>query len=114
MPDEIRNLALGYWGRTPGPVDPNILDRIGEGRQPIGVRPGDMIPPGLANAREQLGSGLSDEDLLLGIFYMPSIVEDLKKTGRIPTANPLAGGSIVDVVRHVAASGARCFSLVQP
>ena len=33
VPDEVRNLALGYWGRTPGPIDPDVLDRIAGGKR---------------------------------------------------------------------------------
>jgi len=65
VPDEIRNLALGMWGRTPGPVDPDVLDKVAKGQQPITVRAGSLVPPTIERARRELGRSISDEDLLL-------------------------------------------------
>ncbi len=115
VPDEIRNLALGYWGRTPGPVDPNVLDKVGQGKEPITVRAGSLVPPTVDRARAELGSALSDEDLLLSLFFMPQLIHDLHAAGPINLEDPLRSSSLVEVVRQAAAGGKiRSFSLMRP
>jgi oxaloacetate decarboxylase alpha subunit len=115
VPDEIRNLALGYWGRTPGPVDPNVLDKVAQGREPITVRAGSLVPPTVERARKELGANVSDEDLLLSLFFMPQLLDDLRSAGPIRLEDPLRFSPLVEAVRQAAAGGKiRSFSLVQP
>jgi len=112
--DEVRNLALGYWGRTPGPVDPNVLDRVSRGRQPISERPGSLVPPALERVRADLGSSVSDEDVLLSIFFMPAVVDALRSAGPMPLDDPLRFSPIVEILRKASSSGKiRSFSLTQ-
>jgi oxaloacetate decarboxylase alpha subunit len=114
VPDEIRNLALGFWGRTPGPIDPDVLDRVSRGAEPISVRRGEVVPPALDRVRAELGPFKSDEDLLLAIFFMPKLLEDLAAAGSIRFDDPLAGNPVVDIVRRAAAGhGIRSFSLTR-
>lgn len=113
VPDEVRRLGLGYWGRTPGPIDPDVLDRVTNGEEPITVRPGDVIPPVLDKVRAEHGPFSSDEDLLLSVLFMPELVRQMREAGPMPTEDPLAHGSVVDIVRQAAADGkVRRLSLV--
>jgi oxaloacetate decarboxylase alpha subunit len=115
VPDEVRNLVLGSWGRTPGPVDPDVLDKVGRGEQPITVRPGEMVPPALERIRSDQGPFDSDEDLLLSIFFMPELIDQLRQAGPISLADPLAGNAIVELVRQAATSGTvKSLRLVHP
>jgi oxaloacetate decarboxylase (Na+ extruding) subunit alpha len=113
VPDEVRNLALGYWGRTPGPVDPDVLDRVARGAEPIRGRPGEHVPPAVERVRSELGPGASDEDVLLAILFMPAVLEGLKAAGPMPLENPLGVSPLVDVVKRAAESKVRSFSLVE-
>jgi oxaloacetate decarboxylase alpha subunit len=114
VPDEIRNLVLGYWGRTPGPIDPDVQDKVGRGAEPITVRPGEVVEPALARLRSE-HPGLSDEDLLLSIFFMPALLDELRAAGPMPLTDPLAASPIVEIVRQAAAArGVRSFSLSRP
>jgi len=113
VPDEIRNLVLGYWGRTPAPVDPDVLDRVGRGAEPITVRPGSVVPPALERLRAER-PGLSDEDLLLSIFFMPAMLDDLAAAGPMPLVDAARGTTVVDLVRQAAAGGLRAFELHRP
>jgi pyruvate/oxaloacetate carboxyltransferase len=111
VPDEIRNLVLGHWGRTPGPIDPNVQDKVGRGQPPITVRPGEVVEPAVNRIRADQ-PGLSDEDLLLSIFFMPALLDDLRAAGPMPLTDPLGTSTIVDIVRQAAAApGVRSFSL---
>jgi len=105
VPDEIRNLVLGYWGRTPGPVNPDVLDKIGKGAQPITVRPGEVVPPALERLRAEHGASMSDEDLLLSIFFMPAILDEMRAAGGMRLDDPLRLSPLVEVVKQAAAGG---------
>jgi hypothetical protein len=95
-------------------VDPDVLDKIAKGQEPVAVRPGSLIPPTVDRVRAELGSNLSDEDLLLSLFFMPQVMSDLKAAGPINLDDPLRGSALVELIRGVAAGGkVKSFSLVQ-
>ncbi len=54
IPREVKDLILGKYGRTPGPIDPEVR-KLAIGAAPqIGHRPADDIAPQLKKLREQL------------------------------------------------------------
>ena len=54
IPREVKDLARGKYGRTPGPVDPEVL-KLAIGNQPIIThRPADDIPPQLESLKAKL------------------------------------------------------------
>ncbi|MBI4505924.1 MAG: pyruvate carboxylase subunit B [Chloroflexi bacterium] len=71
VPLEVRSYALGYYGRPPGPFDPNVFDRVTGGAEPFAGRPGERVPPVLDKLRAECGPFESDDDLLLAAFYAP-------------------------------------------
>lgn len=103
--DEVKKLALGYYGQTPAPVDPNLVDRAGGGKSPVTERPGAMIPPALEAFRAKNGPFASDEEMLLNYFFMPDHLRQLRAAGPIRTDDSTGNGSLVDVVREVARRG---------
>lgn len=100
--DEVRRLALGYYGDTPAPLDPNLLDRATGGQEPIRVRPGALLPPDLDRFRRERGPFASDEDLLLAYFFMPDQLRRLQTAGPIRTADEVPLSPLVELVRDVA------------
>ena len=54
----ISDIALGKFGRTPGPVDPDFLKLVLEktGQKPIEGRPADALAPRLGKLREELAA----------------------------------------------------------
>jgi oxaloacetate decarboxylase alpha subunit len=106
VPDEVRRFVLGYWGRTPGQVDPDVLDKVGGGEEPATERPGSLVEPLVEKVRREQGPFQSDEELLLAIFFMPETLEQMRRTATEQRSLPSLGaaGSIVDLVREVARS----------
>ena len=52
IPREVKDLILGKYGRTPGPIDPEVK-RLAIGDAPqIDHRPADDIPPQMKKLRE--------------------------------------------------------------
>ena len=54
----ISDIALGKFGRTPGPVDPDFLKLVIEktGQKPIEGRPADALAPRMGKLREELAA----------------------------------------------------------
>ena len=83
---QAMDIALGYYGRTPAPVDPEIrkLAQEKSGKEPIECRPADLKKPAMEDLRRQLREkGLKDDDEHCVIFAMfPQQLEDLYKKPR--------------------------------
>ena len=70
---QAMDIALGYYGRTPAPVDPEIqkLAREKSGKEPITCRPADLKKPGMEDLRKELRSkGIKDDDEHCVIYAM--------------------------------------------
>ena len=50
-----QDIALGKYGKTPGPIDPGVLAQVEKlsGKKPVTVRPADLLEPGLEKYRKQ-------------------------------------------------------------
>ncbi len=65
VPDEMKQYLRGKYGAAPGPVSREVLLRVLEGEEPIGVRPADLVDETLEDYREEIGElARSEEDLL--------------------------------------------------
>lgn len=73
IPTEVRNLVAGKYGRTPGPIDPEVQRLCIGDEKPITCRPADLIPPQLEKYRARLAEEgyphASMEDLLSYISF---------------------------------------------
>ena len=80
---QAADIALGYYGRTPAPVDPEVQKLCAEkmGKEPITCRPADLIKPGMEDLRRKLAEkGLPTDDEHCVIYAMfPQQVEDFYK-----------------------------------
>ncbi|MBI4495338.1 MAG: sodium-extruding oxaloacetate decarboxylase subunit alpha [Deltaproteobacteria bacterium] len=69
---EVKEYCLGYYGRTPGPIDPEIRKKIIGRQEPIEVRPADLIKPQLEELRQEgqrMGILKKEEDLITFALY---------------------------------------------
>lgn len=65
VPDEMKQYLRGKYGAAPGPISREVLLRVLEGEEPIGVRPADLIDETLDDYREEIADlARSEEDLL--------------------------------------------------
>ena len=83
-----QEIALGNYGRTPGPIDPGLLAQIEKtsGKKRITERPADLLEPAFEKYRSQcVEKGLPDDDETVVLFAMfPQQVEDLLKPTQLP------------------------------
>lgn len=78
-----QDIALGKYGKTPGPIAPNVLEQVEKqtGKKPVTTRPADLLEPGMEKYRKQCADkGLPTDDETVVLFAMfPQQVEALFK-----------------------------------
>ena len=91
-----QDIALGKYGRTPGPIDASVLAQVEKaaGKKPMTERPADLLPPAMETYRKQCAEkGLPTDDETVVLFAMfPQQVQDLHKakTATAPVAAAVA------------------------
>lgn len=74
-----QDIALGKYGKTPGPIDPDVLEAVKKqsNEEVITGRPADKLEPGMAKLRETLKEkGLPETDEIAVLYAMfPQQVE---------------------------------------
>lgn len=101
VPDEVRKYSLGHYGEIPGKIEPNVLDRVTRGADPVSARPGDLLPPAIPRLRRERGPFLSDDDLLLAAFYPESETRALRDAGPVKTSYPLQSTPLKTLLREI-------------
>jgi oxaloacetate decarboxylase alpha subunit len=100
IPKEVRQYFLGYYGRTPAPVDPEIQKKATEGEEPITCRPGEKIKAEMDKLREEASDWcLQPEDVLSYAMFPQVAAEFLRRKFTRKTMinvgldNPIVEGS---------------------
>jgi oxaloacetate decarboxylase alpha subunit len=73
IPEEVRQYIRGYYGRPPAPIDPGIQRLAIGDEEPIDCRPADLIPPGMARARKELGELARSEEDVISYALFPQV-----------------------------------------
>lgn len=77
---QAMDIALGYYGQTPAPVNPEVQKLAAEksGKKPIQERPADLLSPAMPKLKEELrAAGIPDDDEHAVIHAM--FPQELKK-----------------------------------
>jgi oxaloacetate decarboxylase alpha subunit len=85
IPAEVKNYVRGYYGRPPAPIDPEVKRKAIGDEEPIDCRPADRIPPGLEQARAEIGDLAESEEDVISYALFPQVarpfLERRKKGG---------------------------------
>jgi oxaloacetate decarboxylase alpha subunit len=73
IPAEVKNYVRGYYGRPPAPIDPEIKKKVIGDEEPIDCRPADLIPPGMEQARAEVGSLAQSEEDVISYALFPQV-----------------------------------------
>ncbi len=80
--EEVKNYCLGYYGRTPAPINKKILKKIIGEQKPIDCRPADLIEPELAKVKKEIKEqnipAKTDEDIISFALYPQIAAKFLK------------------------------------
>ena len=85
--NQAMDIALGKYGKTPGPIDPDVLKLVLEKskQQPIEGRPADLLEPGMAKIKAELtakGLPATDEAAVLYAMFPQQTEAVYKGTAR--------------------------------
>jgi len=79
VPKEIRDYFMGYYGRTPAPVDPEVQRKVLGDARPIEGRPADHLEPALERARREIEPWMTQEEDVLTYVLFPAVALDFIK-----------------------------------
>tara|TARA_R100000027_G_scaffold67687_1_gene67783 strand:+ start:131 stop:1621 length:1491 start_codon:yes stop_codon:yes gene_type:complete len=94
---QAMDIALGYYGQTPAPVDPEVRDLAAQktGKEPISCRPADLQQPRMEElAKELREKGYPDDEEHCVIYAMfPQGIENLYKAKEETKSSPVASSA---------------------
>jgi pyruvate/oxaloacetate carboxyltransferase len=103
VPHELYLYALGHYGEPPGPIEPNVLDRILKGKSRDRVDSREVFETRIVEAfRREQGPFASDEELLLHLFYGREHVEGMQREKSTFIRRPSAEQPLVVLMRELA------------
>jgi oxaloacetate decarboxylase (Na+ extruding) subunit alpha len=73
IPAEVKNYVRGYYGRPPAPIDPELKRKAIGDEEPIDCRPADLIPPGMEQARAEIGDLARSEEDVISYALFPQV-----------------------------------------
>jgi oxaloacetate decarboxylase alpha subunit len=111
VPDEVIQYTLGHYGPLMRPVEPEVADRILAQPRAAVLEKWERPQPTLADLRAQLGSGLSDEELLLRALLPDGEVDAMLAAGPIRTR---PSGVVDEITALVSNATAREVSISRP
>jgi pyruvate/oxaloacetate carboxyltransferase len=120
IPEEVRQYVRGYYGRPPAPIDPEIQRLAIGDEQPIDCRPADLIPPGMENARAEIGDLARDEEDVISYALFPQVARPFLERrarggdGKEPVVAAIAGLMLKRLEEHAAAAAAPSGLAISP
>jgi oxaloacetate decarboxylase alpha subunit/pyruvate carboxylase subunit B len=105
------DIALGYYGKTPAPVDPEVQKLAAEkaGKDPITCRPADLQKPNMENLRKELsakGFPTDDEHCVIHAMFP----QELEKYFAAKKAAAEAPKEVIEIESAQCAAPATSFS----
>ncbi|MDD4366586.1 MAG: oxaloacetate decarboxylase subunit alpha [Eubacteriales bacterium] len=79
VPNEVRQLVKGMYGKTTVPIKKEIVDKILEGEEQITCRPADLIKPELEQARKDCAVYMQQEEDVLTQAFFPKVAQNFFK-----------------------------------
>lgn len=76
VPKEVKQYFMGFYGRTPAPVDPEIAKKVLGNDKPITCRPAEKIAPELEQARKEIGMYATQPEDILSYVLFPQVAKD--------------------------------------
>jgi oxaloacetate decarboxylase alpha subunit len=101
IPAEVKNYVRGYYGLPPAPIDPELKRKAIGDEEPINCRPADLIPPGMEQARAEIGDLARSEEDVISYALFPQVARPFLERRKY------GGGSREAIVAAIAAVLAR-------
>lgn len=72
---EVKNYVRGLYGKPPAPISKELQEKILKGEKPVEVRPADLLPPQMEEARRQAGELAQSVEDVLSYVLFPQVAE---------------------------------------
>ena len=94
--------VLGHYGKTPAPVDQNVLDKITGLPEAKGLLNWEQPQPSIEDLRREVGRpGISDDELLLRILFPVEHVEATISAGPIKRDYPRGDKPVMALIQEL-------------
>lgn len=83
---EIKNYLRGLYGKPPGEVNPELLQKVLKDEKPISGRPADLLKPQLEEAKKEIAEYIEQEEDVLSYIIFPNVAIDFfkRRKGLLP------------------------------
>ncbi len=93
--------VLGHYGKTPAPVDPNVLDKMANLPEARELLDWEQPQPSIEDLRKEIGRpGISDDELLLRILFPEEHVEATISAGPIQRDYPRGDKPVMALIKE--------------
>ena len=99
VPREMSLYCRGYYGQSPGPIDPNVMDRV-VGDQPL-IDPTAYYHEKMVDKARAERGPLSDEELLTAIFLNPIALDTFNRNRKPIEWDPGARVPLVALLKEL-------------
>ncbi len=72
IPDEMKNYVKGYYGKAPGPMAPEIEEKIMKGEKRLEIRPADLLKEKIGDYAKKIGSLARNEEDVISYALFPN------------------------------------------
>ncbi|MBW1868513.1 MAG: carboxyltransferase, partial [Deltaproteobacteria bacterium] len=94
--------VLGHYGKTPAPVDQNVLDKITGLPEAQGLIDWEQPQPSIEDLRKEVGRpGISDDELLLRVLFPEEHVEATISAGPIKKDYPRGDKPVMALIHEL-------------
>ena len=83
---ETRQCVLGNYGKLPAEIDPDLLEKVTEGKEVITCRPADLLEPEWEDVKKELGDKYTSEEDRLTYAMFPKVALKFFETRGQPVA----------------------------
>jgi oxaloacetate decarboxylase alpha subunit len=91
VPDEMKAYLRGRYGAAPGPVSPEILERVLGDEKPITCRPAELVEETLDDYRDEIGELARSEEDLLSYALFPQAARSYLERHRVGPESDVFG-----------------------
>ncbi|MBW1780666.1 MAG: hypothetical protein JRL30_07985, partial [Deltaproteobacteria bacterium] len=94
--------VLGHYGKTPAPVDSNVLDKMSGLPEAKGLLNWEQPQPSIEDLRKEIGRpGISDDELLLRVLFPEEHVEATISAGPIEKDYPRGDKPVMALIHEL-------------
>jgi pyruvate carboxylase subunit B len=80
IPSEVKTYIKGYYGKSPGEIKSELMEKVLKDEKPITCRPADLLEPEFEKRKSEIGNlAKNDEDVLTYALFPNLAVDFLKK-----------------------------------